>query len=250
MRVALMYDFGVTLIPPSAITASTPRHDIVFGNVPAWGSDPLTTYTMPIPAGTVVPPGDDAHVAGLDPTTGLAFSLWQANLSGGTKTATWGGMARMGDNGADFSGHATGCGLSRYGAVVGLAELQAAAAANTGLGHTLFFSTDIAASSYVAPAWKSDGINSSGVATPLPEGGRVQLNPATNIDAISGITAGEKVIAKTLQTHGAICGDNGGSRMAFLFEYVASMTPYEALGLEWDYFDMSHIPWNQLRVLA
>lgn len=249
MRVALTTDYGVKMVPGTAVTAATPRYDVSFANVPAWGSDPLPSMTVPIPLSTPVPPGSDGHMAIADPLTGMIFSLWQASWSGSAWSASWGGVARMGGDGTDFSGHATGCGLSRYGAVITTAELQAAATANTGLSHALFFSTDIAAASFAYPAWKSDGINIDGFGTPLPEGARVQLDPTINIDAVSGITAAEKVVAKTLQTHGAYCGDNGGSRMAFLFEYQTSATPYEALGLEWDYFDMNHIPWTGLRVL-
>lgn len=246
MRVALMDEYGVT-VPGNQITAATPRFDVTF--TAPWGSDPMGSYTVPIPAGTLIPPGDDKHITILDPITGLCFSLWQAAFTAGEWSASWGGMARMGGDGVDFSGNATGSGLSRYAGLITAGELTKAAAANTGLTHALFFSTNIAASTFQYPASKSDGENWAGSATPIPEGARVQLNPTINIDAISGITAGEKVIAKTLQTHGAYCGDNGGSRMAFLFERQSSTAAYEALGLEWDYFDMAAIPWDQLRVV-
>ena len=94
------------------------------------------------------------------------------------------------------------------------------------------------------------------MATPLPEGSRIQLDPSINVDAIPGITPAEKVIAKTLQTYGAYVVDKGGARMAFLFEEIPGATSsnpgaaWSNAGLKWDYYDMSKIPWSQLRVIA
>lgn len=93
------------------------------------------------------------------------------------------------------------------------------------------------------------------VATPIPEGARIQLDPSINIDAIAGITKGEKVIAKTMQTHGAYVIDTGGARMAFLFEHIPGSTSgspgavWSDAGLAWDYYAMNKIPWKSVRVL-
>ena len=257
-RVANMYNYGVTLIPSSAITTSTPRYDVKFKYVGSWGSDPFGSYTVALPQGTKIPAGSDGHIAILDPITGQAFGIWQAkyNTKTDTWTGSWGGRTPINGNGIDQAGSATATGISRYAGVVTAAEFSTAVAANTGLNHALVFSTDIAGPDFVGPAIKSDGANMAGVATPIPEGYRVQLDPSINIDAIPGITAGEKVIAKTLQTHGAYVVDQGGARMAFIFETIPGATAnnpgavYTQAGLSWDYYDMTNIPWTQLRVLA
>ena len=80
----------------------------------------------------------------------------------------------------------------RYAGVVTAAEFSAAVASNTAINHALVFSTDIAASTFVGPAIKSDGINIAAVATPIPEGYRIQLDPTIDIDAIAGCQPARK----------------------------------------------------------
>ena len=257
-HVAELYREGTTLIPATAVTDSTPRHDITFTQ--PWGSDPLGDHRVPIPPGTHVPQyeGGDGHLAIQDPATGQVFGLWQAKYDAETNTwtASWGGMTPINGNGVDTSGSATATNLSRYAGVVTAAEMTAAVNANSGLNHALVFATDIAGPGLVGPATKSDGSNIAGVPTPIPEGSRIQLDPAVDVDAIAGITPGEKVIAKTLQTHGAYVIDQGAARMAFAFEAVPGSsgsdpgTVWTDAGLTWDYYDMDRIPWAQLRVLA
>jgi len=256
-RVADLYNEGVTLIPASAITGSTPRYDLSFTE--DWGADPFGANTVPIPKGTRVPPGSDGQIAILDPGSGKAYGLWQAeyNSAKDTWSASWGGMTDLNGSAIDQSGSATGTNMARYAGIVTAAEFRRAVAANTGLDHALFVSSDIAGSRFVPPATKSDGANRAHVPAAIPEGSRIQLNPTVDVDAIPGITAAERVIAKTLQTHGAYVGDQGGARMAFIFEFVPDATSgdhpgavWSGAGLEWDYYDMNKIPWSQMRVLA
>ena len=255
-RIANLYQYAVTLITASKVTSTTPRYDVSFSE--PWGSDPFGSSTVPIPLGTKVPPGSDGQLAILDPTTGMAYGIWQARYHSDTNTwsGSWGGKADLNGNGVDQSGSATATGIARYAGVVTGAEFAAAVAANTGIDHALVFSTDLAGSQFVAPAIKSDGQNIAGVAVPIPEGYRIQLDPSIDVDALPGITAGEKVIAKTLQTYGAYVVDQGAARMAFAFELLDDATPtspgaaYVDAGFAWDYYDMGNIPWSGLRVLA
>lgn len=255
-RVANLYQYSVALVSGSTVTSSTPRYDITFTQ--PWGSDPFAGFSIPIPRGTPIPAGSDAPLAVQDPLTGQVFGLWQAkyNSTADTWTASWGGMTPIGGDGIDTSGSATATNISRYAGVVTGAEFTAAIAANTGLSHALVFSTDIAGATFVGPATKSDGLNAGNVALPIPEGYRVQLDPSINVDAIAGMTPGERVIAKTLQTYGAYVIDRGGARMAFNFELQPDATStnpgkaYTDAGFGWDYFDMARIPWSNLRVLA
>lgn len=250
-----LYKYGVTLIPAFAITSTTPRYDVTFTK--PWGGDPMESYSVPIPVGTPVPTGTDGQIAILDPATNRAFGLWQAKYDSAANTwsASWGGQTELDGDGIVHSGSATATKISRYAGVVGATEFSAAVAANTGLNHALVFSTDMSGPNYVAPAIKSDGDNTAGVAVPMPQGSRVQLDPSIDINAIPGITPGAKVIAKTLQTYGAYAVDKGDARMAFVFELVpgASATNpaavWTAAGLS-AYHDLSAIPWSKLRVIA
>ncbi|WP_235733884.1 carbohydrate-binding domain-containing protein [Mycolicibacterium austroafricanum] len=256
LRIANLYDYSVALVSASEITSSTPRYDVTFTE--PWGSDPFGNTTVPIPLGTKVPPGSDGHVAILDPTTGLAYGIWQAKYDSSTNawSGSWGGLTDLDGDGIDQSGSATAAAIARYAGVVTAAEFSAAIAANTGINHALAFSTDLAGPDFVYPAAKSDGQNWAGVAVPIPEGYRIQLNPDIDVDAIPGMTPGERVIAKTLQTHGAYVVDQGAARMAFAFELLDDATStspgsvWVDAGFAWDYYDMNAIPWSQLRVLA
>lgn len=255
-HIADLYNYGVTIVPASAVTASTPRYDVAMSQ--PWGADPFGSNTVPIPKGTVPPPGFDGQIAVVDTASGQVFGIWQAKYNSSTNTwsGSWGGMTPINGNGIDTSGSATAAGISRLAGVVTAAELSAAIANNTGVNHALVFSSDIAGPGFVGPAIKSDGTNIAGVAIPMPEGYRIQLDPSINVDALPGLTPGEKVIAKTLQTYGAYIVDRGSARMAFAFETLPGATSsnpgaaYTSAGFSWDYYDMAHIPWSSLRVLA
>lgn len=241
--------YSVSVVEASQVTAGTPRYTIQITNSPAWGPSPFGTYQVPIPLGTPVPPGSDGHLVVIDPVTNMVFGLWQAkyNATSNTWSASWGGMTSLTGNGIDSSGSATATGFSRLAGIVTADEFSAAAANNTGLNHALFFSSSFAANSYVYPAVKSDAM----AATPLiPQGTRFILDPSINVDAIPGITAGEKVIAKTLQTYGGYIGDAGGAPLALIGQLDPGNAAYTGAGIAWDYYNMNHIPWTSLEFLA
>jgi hypothetical protein len=245
-----LHDYAAALAEPAAIDGATPRYTVAM--TAGWG-DPFG-QTMPIPDGIAIPPmittyddAGDAHLSVADPTTNLVFSLWQAEKIGNDWQAAYGGLAALDGDGRETAGSSTATNLSRYAAVIRAAEIQAGS-----IEHALFVSSDITAGTFRYPASKSDGDNQAGVATPIPQGSRIQLDPTIDIDAISGITDGEKIIAKALQTYGAFVGDKGGARLGFVFEYQADGNPgsvYADAGLTYDYFEMTHIPWGSLRVL-
>jgi len=57
-------------------------------------------------------------------------------------------------------------------------------------------------------------------------------------------------VAKALQTYGGYLRDSSEVALGIAFEVPPEGTdPYPEEGLEWDYYDMPHIPWQDLRVL-
>ena len=248
-RVASLYDYAATLVGPTGITSSTPRYAITPTNYPMWGANPFANETVPIPDGTPIPPGTDGHVSIADPTTQEIYSLWQTTHAGSTWGSTWGStVAFQGDGRETPPQSSTATGLCRYAAVIRGSEIQAGQ-----IPHALFFATDMASTTaFKYPAYKTDGDNAAGVPVPIPEGSRVQLDPSINVAAIANITPGEIAVARALQTYGAYCGDKGGSRMGFIFEFLNDGNPgqiYVNAGFTFDYFNMTHIPWSSLRVL-
>lgn len=248
MTSAGTWDYGVKIVKPSDITPSTPRYVFQLDYDPEWGPSPLGTMQVPMPDGVVIPPGSDGHLVVMDEAAGKVFSFWQAYKDGSVWRASWGGVSDFDGDGRDYAGNATGSSLSRLAAVVLLNEIAAGE-----IPHALFFATNMASPAFKYPAQKSDGINMTGAANPLWEGARVQLDPSINLAAIPGITPAELTIGRALQRYGAYCGDNGGTRIGLILEFEgvapAPGPTYIASGLEWDYFDMTHIPWESLRVL-
>ncbi|MDN5860935.1 MAG: hypothetical protein L0H84_20205, partial [Pseudonocardia sp.] len=245
-HIANIGDFGVTLRGPDGITAATPRFPVTFAQTGNWGPDPFGDQTMPIPPGTPIAPGSDGHLAVADPVTGLVYNVWMAQDGGDAWTAGWGAITPLDGDGRERGGSSTGAGIARFAAVVRESEIKAGE-----IPHALFFSTNMAApDEFRYPATKTDGSNMAGMPTPIPEGARVQLDPTLDVDALPGLTPAERTVAKALQTYGAYCGDNGGARMAFLFEYSPGTSSYADNGLTGSYASLENIPYDKLRVLA
>jgi len=252
VQVANLKEYAATLRTAGYIN-TFPRYDVAFEHTDPtdeddyWGPDPFGSETAPIPHNTPIPTGEDKALAIQDKSRCMTYNLLYAQQTKTGWTAEFGALARIdGDGRETYGGTSTGSNIARFAAVVRAKEITAGQ-----INHALFFSTDMAAKGdFRYPAAKTDGSNMSDAATPLPEGARVQLDPSINLDAIPGITKFELAVGHALQRYGAYCGDNGGARMAFIFEYVPKLKPYMDAGADGDYFNMPHIPWKgNLRVL-
>lgn len=241
---ALLHETGVPIYDADA---STPRHTVRCRK--KWGPCPLDAVPVPIPPTARPATGSDGALVIVDWSRGRSYEFWQARRdSSGRWSAAWGSVNSITGDGFDPRGHSpTGAGVPRLAGVVRTYEIRQGK-----IDHALVFATDISAPrGHRYPAAKTDGTNSRGIAHPLPEGARIQLDPSVNIAAIRGITPAEKTVAAALQKYGAYNIDNGGYHsMGFSFETpVAGHNPYPAAGFGWDYAAMPHIPWNKLRVL-
>ncbi|MGI5126420.1 hypothetical protein ACQEVB_06340 [Pseudonocardia sp. CA-107938] len=238
--IANIGDFGVTLVEADKITDSTPRFSIKPSQYGPALSD------VPIPADTEIAPGSDGHLAVADPLSGKVYNFWIARKEGDGWTAAGGAATDLDGDGRETSGGtSTGSNIARFAAVVRISEIEQGV-----IPHALFFSTDMAkAGECRYPAAKTDGSNDAGLGNPIPEGARVQLDPAVDVDALDA-TPAVKMIAKALQTYGAYVGDNGGARVAFLFEYGPDSPVYKQAGLSGGFAPIPGIPWDRMRVLA
>jgi hypothetical protein len=120
------------------------------------------------------------------------------------------------------------------------------------IDHALSFISSEPVPGYRYPASYSDGTG-SGVG--IQEGMRVQLDPSVDVDAIAGMTPGERMIAKALQRYGAFCTDTGqknNQAMGFYVEKPTAATQhvYDTAGLTRDWQVLDKLPRGSLRVLA
>lgn len=236
---AAIYQYGDPVYEPPA---DTPRHRVAC--VKQWGPCPLDGERIPIPVDAQPSPGTDGAMVIIDHEQGRVYDFWRARrTSDGGWVAAWGTWTALDDDGSEG---ATGAGINVLAGLVRVQEI------GTGhIDHALVFGTDSACPwLFRYPAVKTDGRS---IRRPcLPHGARVQLDPSIDVDAIPGITAGEKAVAKALQTYGAYSRDNAGAPMAFAFETPRpkqGQDPYPEVGFAWDYYAMPHIPWDRLRVL-
>ena len=228
-------------VPVWNADSSTPRHTV--DCLRDWGVCTLEQERVPIPDGAVPSPGSDGAMVVIDWSTRRSYEFYEARkrTSGGWVTA-WGGVEPL--DGPGTPGAAVGAGISRLAGVVRTFEM-----AQGRIDHALVFSTDNACRDvFRHPASKTDGLSLRPDC--IPEGARVQLDPMIDVDALPGLTKGERIVARALQTYGAFAIDNGGAKMAFIFEKPSGeASPYPSLGFTQDYFEMDRIPWSSLRVL-
>ena len=234
---ANIYEFGD---PVFTADASTPTATVECTE--KWGPCDLEDRPLRIPLEARPTTGSDGRVIVVDLVDRTSCDFWQAVRVSATRwTASWG---TCGSLDGDGRGGATGAGVNALTGVVRTYEMR-----DLEIPHALSVATNNScAGEYRYPASKTDGWSSRPDC--IPEGARLQLDPSIDIDAIPGITPGEKAVARALQTYGAINRDNSGSPLCISFETpIGEADPYPAAGFGWDYYDMPHIPWDRLRVL-
>ncbi len=240
---ANLYEYG---IPIYGSTSTTPRYSIACAMEGEWGHCPLSDRPMPIPAHAKPSTGTDGAMVVIEPN-GSMGEYWQASRTGTGWTASWGAINSV--IGSGWGGASTGAGASRLGGVIRVSEIQEGV-----IEHALVVQTDTAcAGVFRAPAIKTDGDSTRPDC--LPEGARLQLDPAIDVSRIAGITPAERTVARALQRYGAYVIDRGGAPLSVSFERAPDATAsspgsaYVAAGLSWDYHGMPRIPWSRLRVL-
>jgi hypothetical protein len=202
-----------------------------------------TISNVPIPAGARPSAGSDGQIVLWDPTTGTEYSFWQFDTdAAGNYTATNGARyhTTSGNYGRFADGlSGRGAGTPYFAGLVRKWEIEQGR-----IDHAMAFAYNSPSGAFAYPASKSDGEGIVGA--DLPEGARLQLDPAlTEADFDRwGLSPAAKVIATALQRYGMYVIDNSGSSKIYLEDRKTA---------GWDPSIDRHltekIPWTAFRVL-
>lgn len=192
---------------------------------------------VPIPASATASSGTDGQIVIIDRTTGDEYDIWQftppSSCVNMTKYAA--GVYRTA---AETTYISRGAGVPYFAGLVRPWEI-----AQGHIDHAIAFAYPSPRSTRcVYPASKTDG-TSTGTYS-IPEGARIQLDPAVDVNTISGLSAAGRVIARALQVYGAYLIDVSGSNKLY---------PESSITANWGTTvtatTVSAIPVGDLRVL-
>lgn len=235
---AFIYEFGV---PVFVADQYTPTYSVRCTQ--DWLPCPVEGEQVTIPLEAEVEADGSGAMVVIDPGRERIYDFLEPRR---TPAGDWeAARASWTPLGGDGRPGVSGAGFNLLAGVVRTSEIRAGR-----IDHALVFNSGLACvERYRYPATQSSGTSTA--PTCLPEGARIQLDPAVDVDAIPGITPGERAVAKALQIYGAYLGGETAGPMGFLFErptYDADPYPVAASFL-WDYFALSRIPWSRVRVL-
>ena len=201
-----------------------------------------------IPEGVTPNSGSNRSLIVLDWTTRQAWELYRFDWLGDAVRVESGGFVLFDGTGIPkpASGYAGG---SYLAGLLRVREIERGF-----IPHALAFGTKYARrGTSWHPAQQTDG-KLTGPDT-IPVGARIQLDPTLDLDAIVGLTPGQRTIAEALQTYGAYCVGASGEPFVFFCERAPDAgtsdpgAVYSANGFIGDGAPLSRIPWDRLRVL-
>jgi hypothetical protein len=212
--------------------------------------DCATRVSFRIPPYAVPSSGTDHHLVVIDPASNSELDMWLASHNPVTDTwsagdryltdpAGWGAICKKGQR----CGAAVAAGFAAFGGVVRPEEI-----AQGHIDHALFLTSPYTRKDYVAcPATHTDA--TIGDPAAIPEGARVQLDPAINVDE-QPWPRWLKILARALQVYGAYIGDTGQSLS--LSAEATLDRGYDAWALAGvpPLASLSHLPWDHMRVLS
>ncbi len=228
-------------IPVYHADDDTPVYDVPCDNDwevcgPSFGSD------VPIPYGAMPDPSSDGHMAVVDLSRDLSWDMFRARQYDWAWVVEWGYLFDLTSDGVhpDGIGSARAAGFPLLAGLVRMEEIQRGY-----INHALVMAYETPRSGvYVYPA--STVYGASGDENSIPMGGRLQLDPTIDVEALE-LSDAAKVIARALQEYGVYLGDYAGS----LVLYGEGL--YGKPGQSWEGIleedDLTAIPWYDFRVL-
>jgi hypothetical protein len=210
-------DYSVPLYWADASTATfTVPADI--GGMGWSSSDGFNaTATVPIPADAAPDPQSDAHMLIVDRARSLEWGFFNATHSGNSWNCKLCATADLNGTGTRpaeatnptwYTSHGPrACGFPLIAGLIRTEEIEAGA-----IEHALVVAyPHIRAGMYTYPASTAQAkVNEAIKTRGIPCGGRVQLDPSLDLDAL-GLSQSGKIIARALQKYGAYVGDYSGS---------------------------------------
>ena len=254
-HVPTLFSFGM---PIYNSTASDPTY-----TVQDTGNDSTFESYQPIHIPNTAAPstGSDHWLFIYDQTRNLIFEMWNTHKDGDTWTTQTGNVySPTGDGVLQVDGsQQSGNGASYFGGVITHADIERGY-----INHALSFASQYTSTNWRYPMNASDG---NGTDTDdLPMGARIQLDPSINCKALPGASTGEKMICQALETYGGYIRDSGGVTLSMYFEGEDLTDPDRSppdgspgnagrtggllgnVGFQ-EHNDLSHVPWDKLRVL-
>ncbi|HSL64583.1 MAG TPA: hypothetical protein VK874_07980 [Gaiellaceae bacterium] len=204
-------------VPVYYADRTTPRRTVTL-DAP-WTIPAHRLVDVPFPAEARPDPAGDMHMAVIDRDTGCFYEYYKLFRRGdGEWQARWANRGSLAGPGIHRSALSTrASGFANLAGLIRPEELRAGA-----IEHALVFGHPFTkAGGPVAPATDSDGrpgsetgaavgLSLPGGALPIPEGARVQLDPALDLDSV-GLAPWQRVIARALQRYGMYLVDTAGT---------------------------------------
>ncbi len=204
----------------------TPKHDVGDSRPGVYGAGFEFPRQIPIPANAVASPpfqdDSDNHLCIIDRTRHLEWGMWAARRDASGRWFTGlGAVTDLAGTGVappwfaakrEFDSHrARASGFPLIAGLILRDEIKAGA-----IEHALIFAYDHCRGAFFIPPASTAQVVTPAIndRTGIPMGGRIQLDPAFDVEHAQLSRAG-KIIARALQRYGAYCGDFAGGNVIY-----------------------------------
>lgn len=226
--------YGVPILCPPPGTART---------TVKLAGDPKALAGVPVPDGARPAQGTDGHLVVIDPDAPTAYELWQASHAPAGWSAAAGVAFDTRGDGVNRAG--TGIRASSLSLLLGVLTYDEVRGGGP-IEHALAWAADRPNPGYyTSPATSSDGAGQGGGGNSVPEGARLQLDPALDVATLGLSPAGTR-IARALQRYGFFLVDTSGDSSLIAESLDGTGRSWNGL-LSFD--EVKKVPVARLRVL-
>lgn len=200
---------------------------------------------VPLPADAQPAAGSDAHLVVLDEAGRTSYEFWQARRASGRWQASTGVTYDLAGDGINRAG--SGVRATSLSLLLGLITHEEITGGGP-IRHALAWAYDRPNSgSYVPPAASGDG-KTRGRPGGIPQGARLQLDPALDLGALGLSPAGRR-LAEAMQRYGLFLVDTSADSSL----YGEALPANDPAGRTWKgvlaFDELAKVPVDRLRVL-